>query len=131
MKIYNGNDIIHYTKQLVSCIANLICLLLVFQRWDYLLAEIFKRWNCFCYESQQTGNIFSYKLSSQKLNISTTDSLREKSYLLLCAPNEDSDQPAHPRSLISVFVVHMRNPAALAFQNALGKILIRLRGCAG
>ena len=27
---------------------------------------------------------------------------REKSYLLTCAPNEDSNQPAHPRSLISL-----------------------------
>ena len=32
----------------------------------------------------------------------------EKTYLLTCAPNEDSNQPAHPRSLIRVFVVRMK-----------------------
>ena len=30
---------------------------------------------------------------------------RKKTYQLTCAPNEDSNQPAHPRSLIRVFVV--------------------------
>ena len=34
----------------------------------------------------------------------------EKSYLLTCASNEDSDQPAHPRSLIWVFIVRMKIP---------------------
>ena len=28
-------------------------------------------------------------------------------YLLTCAPNEDSNQPAHPRSLIRIFIVRM------------------------
>ena len=28
------------------------------------------------------------------------------SYKITCAPNEDSDQPAHPRSLIRVFAGH-------------------------
>ena len=32
----------------------------------------------------------------------------EKTYLLTCAPNEDSDQTAHPRSLIRVSVVRMK-----------------------
>ena len=31
-----------------------------------------------------------------------------RKYLLTCAPNEDSNQPAHPRSLIRVFVVHKK-----------------------
>ena len=39
-------------------------------------------------------------------------------YLLTCAPNEDTDQPAHPRSLIRVFVVRMKKPCFLAIQNA-------------
>ena len=31
-----------------------------------------------------------------------------------CAPSEDSDQPGHPPSLISVFAVHMKKPWVLA-----------------
>ena len=31
---------------------------------------------------------------------------REKTYLLKCAPNEDSNQPAHPHSLISLRFPH-------------------------
>ena len=38
-------------------------------------------------------------------------------YFLTCAPNEDSNQPAHPRSLIRDFVVHMEF-AVSASQNA-------------
>ena len=33
---------------------------------------------------------------------------RQKTYRLTCAPKKDSDQPAHPRSLIKVFVVRMK-----------------------
>ena len=33
---------------------------------------------------------------------------REKTYLLTCVPNEDSNQPAHARSLIKVFVVRLK-----------------------
>ena len=35
-----------------------------------------------------------------------TEPQREKTYHLTCAPKDDSNQPAHPRSLIRVFVVH-------------------------
>ena len=40
----------------------------------------------------------------------------EETFLQTYWPNEDSNQPAHPRSLIRVFVV--RNFASLAMQNA-------------
>ena len=36
-------------------------------------------------------------------------------YLLTFAPNEDSNQPAHPRSLIRVFVVHMKKHCILGY----------------
>ena len=36
-------------------------------------------------------------------------------YLLTCAPNEDSDQTAHPRSLIRVFVVRLRKLCILDY----------------
>ena len=39
----------------------------------------------------------------------------EKTYILQCAPNEDSDQPAHPRSLIRVFDVRMKKLCILTF----------------
>ena len=40
---------------------------------------------------------------------------REKTYLLKCAPNEDSNQPAHPCSLIKDFVVRMKKPCILGY----------------
>ena len=43
---------------------------------------------------------------------------REKTYLLTCVPDKDSNQPAHPRSLIVVIVVFMKKLASLAIQNA-------------
>ena len=38
-----------------------------------------------------------------------------KTYLTTCAPNEDSNQPAHPRSLIRVSVVRMKTPSILGY----------------
>ena len=56
----------------------------------------------------------------------------EKTYLLTCAPNEDSDQPARPRSLIRVFVVRMKKTLHPWLSKMCPvKILIRLRECAG
>ena len=40
---------------------------------------------------------------------------REKTYLVTCEPNEDSNQPAHPRCLIRVFVVRMKKLCILAY----------------
>ena len=42
---------------------------------------------------------------------------REKTYLLTCAPNEDSNQPAHSLRLIRVFVVHMKKLYTLSYPN--------------
>ena len=42
-------------------------------------------------------------------------------YPLTCAPNEDSDQPAHPCSLIRVFFVRMKKLCILEIQNALSE----------
>ena len=38
-----------------------------------------------------------------------------KTNKLICAPNEDSDQPGHPFSLIRVFTVHMMTPLVLSY----------------
>ena len=38
--------------------------------------------------------------------------------LLTCAPNDDSNQPAHPHGLLRVFVVHIKkNLASLVVKN--------------
>ena len=42
---------------------------------------------------------------------------RDKTDLLTCAPNEDSNQPAHSRSLIRVFVVCMKRLYILGYPN--------------
>ena len=47
------------------------------------------------------------------------------------APNEDSNQPAHPRSLISFFIARMKNLHPWLSKMCPVKILIRLRECAG
>ena len=47
----------------------------------------------------------------------------EKTYHLKCAPNEDANQPAHPYSLISVFVIRMKKLCILGNLNAPVKIL--------
>ena len=46
--------------------------------------------------------------------VPTFEPQREETYLLTCAPNEYSNQPEHPHSLIRIFVVRM----SLAVQNA-------------
>ena len=57
---------------------------------------------------------------------------RKKTYLLACAPNEDSNQPAHPRNLIRVFVVRMKKLCILGYPKmSTVKILMGLRKCAG
>ena len=38
-----------------------------------------------------------------------------KGYLLICASNEDSDQPAHPRSLIWVFALRIEKLCILGY----------------
>ena len=43
-----------------------------------------------------------------RIRYNAHEHLRQKTYLLTYAPNEDSDQTAHPRSLIWVFVVRMK-----------------------
>ena len=39
----------------------------------------------------------------------------DKTNKMACAPTEDSDQPGHPPSLISVFAVHMKKAWVLSY----------------
>ena len=53
-------------------------------------------------------------------------------YILTCAPNEDSDQPAHPRSLIRVLVDRMKKLYILVYPKVRPvTMVIGLRECAG
>ena len=52
---------------------------------------------------------------------------REKTYLLIRAPNVDSNQHAHPRNLISLCFSHDKTLHLCLSQICPGKILIRLR----
>ena len=56
---------------------------------------------------------------------------REKIYLLTWVQNEDSNQPAHPRSLIRVSVFRLKKPSIYGHPRRSVKILIRLRKYAG
>ena len=55
------------------------------------------------------------------------ESQRVQTYLLTCAPNEDSDQPAHSRSLIRVFIVRMKKLCVLVLPNCAHAVKIRMR----
>ena len=50
---------------------------------------------------------------------------------LLCAPTEDSNEPAHPSRLIRVFVVLMKKLCSLGYPKYTHGRLIRLRECQG
>ena len=54
-------------------------------------------------------------VSPTEINESTVRKLESQSYILTCAPIEDSDQPAHPRSLIRVFVVRSKKLCILGY----------------
>ena len=74
-----------------------------------------------------TTNSKSIELCHENGVISVYEPQREKTYLLTCAPNKDSDQTARMRSLIRVFVVCIEQPTTLAIPKAPSEILIRLR----
>ena len=48
-----------------------------------------------------------------------------------CASYKDLNQPAHPRSLIRVFAVRIKNFSSLIIQNVTREDSIRLHECVG
>ena len=50
----------------------------------------------------------------------------DKTNKMAFAPSEDSDQPGHPPSLISVFAVHMKKACALSYPLSTQRRLIRM-----
>ena len=55
------------------------------------------------------------KISLKKRRKNESEPHCEKTYLLPCAPNEEWDQPAHPRSQIRVFVGSMKKLCILGY----------------
>ena len=54
------------------------------------------------------------------------ESQREETYLLKCAPNDDSNQPAHAHSLISLYCLYEELFASLLSKLRQIKILISI-----
>ena len=50
---------------------------------------------------------------------------------ITCVPNEDSDQPEHPPSLIRFYAVRMKKAWVLNYPLSAQRKLIRLGGCPG
>ena len=61
------------------------------------------------------GYIVSPCLAIRRTQPWLNEPQREKTYLQTCAPNEDSNQTAHPRSLIRVFVIRMKKLCILGY----------------
>ena len=55
----------------------------------------------------------------------------DKTNKMAFAPSEDSDQPGHPPSLISVFAVRMKQAWVLSYPLSSQRRLIRLGRCSG
>ena len=75
-----------------------------------------------------------YPANTRRHNVVTTLLWRcvFTGYLLTCTPDEDSNQPVHPRSVIIVFVVHMRKLRIFLLSRMRPvKNLSRLRKCTG
>ena len=57
--------------------------------------------------------IYIISLYAMTTGVSVYKPQRDETYLLTCVTNKDSNQPAHLRSLIRVFVVHMKTLCVL------------------
>ena len=55
----------------------------------------------------------------------------DKTNKMICAPREDSDQPGHQPSLISVCAVRLKQNWVLSYPLSSQRRLIRLGGCSG
>ena len=67
------------------------------------------------FDKHVSSIMFIYTLLNADMHPKSNGPQLEKTYFLMCAPNDDSDQPAHPRSLISVFVVHVKKLCVLDY----------------
>ena len=54
---------------------------------------------------------------------------RQKTYILTCAPNVDSNQPTHLDILIRVFIVRMKKPCILWYVRPVRRVKILIKQC--
>ena len=90
------------TKALISLRKNTDLQISSMRLWDQVLA---------CRRCLILGLLYHedslYRCSSHSTACSITQPVHDKTYNNACATSEDSDQPAHPRSLIRVFADRM------------------------
>ena len=88
--------------------------------------------NCLIhFESQVSNDSIISESCSDSFDIIWAGNVRKYVHLT-CAPSDDSDQPAHPRSPMWIFTGRIYGwPMMQGFFMRTTKTLIRLRGCAG
>ena len=101
--------------------------------YKYTVIQLWLRGTCPMDKSEQQA--FKIHVQSKKLSELLRNQIiepqRQKTYLLACSPNENTNQPAHPRGPIRLFVVRMKKKFHLWLTKMRPvKILIRLRECA-
>ena len=72
------------------------------------MKSVAKRSHCICNRS------FT-EMNKQQKTLCKYEPLHDKTNKMVCAPNEDSDQPGHPPILIRVFTVRMKKAWVLSY----------------
>ena len=67
-----------------------------------------------CYWEYYNIGIVRFHLQFLKEK-SLFEAKRQETYILICGPYRDSDQPAHPRSLIRVAAIRLKKPCTLGY----------------
>ena len=78
-----------------------------------------------------SANVIRPYFSGYGLYVKIHKPQRDKTYRLIGAPNDDSNQPAHPRSLIRAFVVRVKKCCIRNYSKCTQRRLIRLYECTG
>ena len=106
---------------------------LILQSFDYALC--IQHEHCIDIAESQTMVIPFWTWTPSLAYLCRSDKSSEPgisiSYKIACAPSEDSDQPAHPRSLIRVFTGHSVDSQGYreSVLRRIAKTLIRQRRC--
>ena len=79
---------------------------------------------------QNSSNLHNFSISNINV-LAMYEPSHDKTNKMTCAPSEDSDQPGHPPSLISLHCLHEEAVGPWLPIERLAKTLIRLGGCPG
>ena len=78
-----------------------------------------------------TATTLPRKIREHPIHVDNINTIRyriepahDKTYIMACAPGEDSDQPGHPPCLIRVFAVHMKKAWVLSYPLSAQRRLI-------